>query len=40
MMRIWNDLVDVQEYGVDDNFFDLGGHSLLVPQMIERPAGL
>jgi|GEM_PF-3330732 len=36
MMRIWNDLVDVQEYGVDDNFFDLGGHSLLVPQMIER----
>jgi len=36
LMRIWNDLVDVQEYGVDDNFFDLGGHSLLVPQMIER----
>ena len=36
LMRIWNDLVDVQEYGVEDHFFDLGGHSLLVPQMIER----
>ncbi len=36
LMRIWNDLIEVREFGVDDNFFDLGGHSLLVPQMIAR----
>ncbi|MEM1181564.1 MAG: condensation domain-containing protein [Acidobacteriota bacterium] len=36
LMRLWNDLMAVQEYGVDDNFFDLGGHSLLVPQMLLR----
>ncbi|MEO1369463.1 MAG: thioesterase domain-containing protein, partial [Acidobacteriota bacterium] len=36
LMRLWNDLIAVQEYGVDDNFFDLGGHSLLVPQMLLR----
>lgn len=36
LMRIWNDLIDVQEYGVDDNFFELGGHSLLVPQLLVR----
>ncbi|MEM9593743.1 MAG: condensation domain-containing protein, partial [Acidobacteriota bacterium] len=36
LMRIWNDLVAVQEYGLDDNFFDLGGHSLLVPSLVLR----
>ncbi|MEM6795793.1 MAG: thioesterase domain-containing protein, partial [Acidobacteriota bacterium] len=36
LMRLWNDLITVQEYGADDNFFDLGGHSLLVPQMLQR----
>ncbi len=36
LMRIWNDLIAVQEFGPEDNFFDLGGHSLLVPQMLDR----
>ncbi|MEM7355787.1 MAG: condensation domain-containing protein, partial [Acidobacteriota bacterium] len=36
LMRIWNDLIATQEFGRDDNFFDLGGNSLLVPTMIAR----
>jgi thioesterase domain-containing protein len=36
LMRVWNDLIEVQEFGLDDNFFDLGGNSLLVPRMISR----
>ncbi len=27
---IWRDVLNVGRVGVDDNFFDLGGHSLLV----------
>ncbi len=30
---IWCDLLGVKRVGVSDNFFDLGGHSLLVAQM-------
>jgi len=31
--RIWQELFGVQEVGIHDNFFDLGGHSLLLVQM-------
>jgi amino acid adenylation domain-containing protein len=30
--RVWQELLHVQQVGLHDNFFDLGGHSLLVVQ--------
>ena len=40
---IWNELLDVEKVGVNDNFFDLGGHSLLsmkVVAQLEKATGL
>jgi amino acid adenylation domain-containing protein len=31
--KIWQDLLQLSKIGLDDNFFDLGGHSLLVIKM-------
>lgn len=36
LMRIWEQLLDISPIGVEDNFFDLGGHSLLVVQLMDR----
>ncbi|KAG0005184.1 hypothetical protein BGZ80_005496, partial [Entomortierella chlamydospora] len=36
LAAIWVDLLKVERVGRHDNFFMLGGHSLLVVQMIER----
>ena len=36
LAAIWSELLIVQAIGVDQNFFDLGGHSLLVLQMVPR----
>jgi len=33
---IWRSILNVDSVGLDDNFFDLGGHSLLVVQMQSR----
>lgn len=33
MMRIWRQVLKVEELDVDSNFFDLGGHSLLLTKM-------
>ncbi|GAA2637997.1 hypothetical protein GCM10010399_84080 [Dactylosporangium fulvum] len=33
---IWEELLLVDRVGLDDNFFDLGGHSLLITQLIAR----
>ncbi len=30
---IWREVLGVDEVGLHDNFFDLGGHSLLVPRV-------
>lgn len=36
ILRIWQELLQHGSFGVDDNFFDLGGHSMLAVQMIRR----
>jgi amino acid adenylation domain-containing protein len=33
LVEIWKELLDVEAVGLDDNFFEIGGHSLLVVQM-------
>ncbi|HTU50733.1 MAG TPA: condensation domain-containing protein [Acidobacteriaceae bacterium] len=33
MMRIWRQVLKIEDLGVDSNFFDLGGHSLLLTKM-------
>jgi acyl carrier protein len=34
--RIWQDVLAVDRVGINDNFFDLGGHSLLMIQVHNR----
>tara|TARA_R100000365_G_C2747934_1_gene78435 strand:+ start:3297 stop:6593 length:3297 start_codon:yes stop_codon:yes gene_type:complete len=36
LAAIWKDLLQVQEIGAEDNFFDLGGHSLLTLRVVAR----
>jgi amino acid adenylation domain-containing protein len=36
LVEIWADLLKLDRIGVTDNFFDLGGHSLLVTQVVTR----
>lgn len=33
---LWSDLLGLPQIGIHDNFFDLGGHSLLTTQLISR----
>ena len=33
MMRIWRQVLKIEDLDVDSNFFDLGGHSLLLTKM-------
>ena len=35
---VWREVLGVSDVGLHDNFFDLGGHSLLVPQVHRRLA--
>ena len=42
IVRVWQGVLNVPQVGVDDNFFDLGGHSLLmvqVQQQLKSPWG-
>jgi amino acid adenylation domain-containing protein/FkbH-like protein len=36
ILRIWKEILGKTEMGIDDNFFDLGGHSLKAIQMVNR----
>jgi amino acid adenylation domain-containing protein len=36
LVAIWREMLDVQEIGVNDNFFALGGHSLLAVRLFAR----
>ncbi len=36
LASIWGELLDVERVGRQDNFFDLGGHSLLIVSMVEK----
>ncbi len=36
LARIWSELLGLEQVGVNDDFFDLGGHSMLIPQVISR----
>jgi acyl carrier protein len=36
LVQIWEELFDMRPIGITDNFFDLGGHSLLSVRMMDR----
>lgn len=36
LVALWQELLDIKTIGIRDNFFDLGGHSLLVVEMHSR----
>jgi amino acid adenylation domain-containing protein/thioester reductase-like protein len=36
MAAIWSDLLGIERVGANDNFFDLGGHSLLISRLVAR----
>jgi thioesterase domain-containing protein len=36
LMRIWLELIEVPRIDRHSNFFEIGGHSLLIPSLIER----
>ncbi len=36
LVQIWEELFDIRPIGIRDNFFDLGGHSLLSVRMMDR----
>ncbi|HHJ53748.1 MAG TPA: amino acid adenylation domain-containing protein, partial [Caldithrix abyssi] len=36
LASLWKDILNVSEVGANDNFFDLGGHSLMATQLVSR----
>ncbi|WP_459548138.1 phosphopantetheine-binding protein [Nocardia sp. X0981] len=39
LATIWQDLLAVDRVGLDDSFFDLGGHSILLARLQQRLSG-
>ena len=33
---IWQELLNIKNVGINDSFFDLGGHSLLLAKMLRK----
>lgn len=38
LLQIWQDVLGIQAISITDNFFDLGGHSLLVARLLDQIA--
>ena len=36
LAEIWTEILDLKKIGIHDNFFDLGGHSLLITQLLAK----
>ena len=36
LVKIWAEVLEIDQVGVHDNFFDLGGHSLAATRIISR----
>jgi len=36
LAKIWSEVMDIESIGIHDNFFDLGGHSLMATRVITR----
>ena len=36
LVAIWEEALALEQIGVDDSFFDLGGHSLMMTRVISR----
>jgi thioesterase domain-containing protein len=36
LAKLWGELLDVEEVGLDDSFFELGGNSLLAMELVRR----
>jgi len=36
LAKIWSEILDIEKVGINDNFFDLGGHSLKATVLISR----
>ena len=35
ILEIWKEILNIENIGVNDNFFDVGGHSLLIAELID-----
>lgn len=36
MVEIWKDILDIEKIGINDNFFEIGGHSLRATVLVSR----